>query len=85
MVPRFQKATPHLKEGGRVVLFSSSQNAHTTVTPVYTVYIATKGAVEQMVRGWAKELGEKKITINAVAPGPVDTVSIPLFHSRRSF
>jgi 3-oxoacyl-[acyl-carrier protein] reductase len=37
------------------------------------VYAGTKGAVEQFTRQLAKELGSKGITINAVAPGPINT------------
>ena len=62
-----------MKAGGRVVLLSTSQTVQGTVTPEYLLYIASKGAVEQMVRGFAKDLGKRGITCNAVAPGPVDT------------
>jgi 3-oxoacyl-[acyl-carrier protein] reductase len=41
--------------------------------PSYSVYAATKGAVEQITRHLAKEFGPKGITINAIAPGPVNT------------
>ena len=37
------------------------------------MYAGTKGAVEQFTRQLAKEFGSKGITINAVAPGPVNT------------
>ena len=52
-------------------------NITSTVTrvmlPNYGVYAATKGALEQMTRVLAKELGSRSITVNAVAPGPTDT------------
>jgi 3-oxoacyl-[acyl-carrier protein] reductase len=38
-----------------------------------TVYTAAKGALDAMTRVWARELGPKGITVNAVAPGPVVT------------
>ena len=41
--------------------------------PNYVVYTATKGAVEQMTRVLAKDLGAKGINVNCIAPGPVDT------------
>ncbi|WP_255250634.1 SDR family oxidoreductase [Paenibacillus lautus] len=41
--------------------------------PAYSLYSVSKGAVEQFTRQLAKELGNKKITINAVAPGSINT------------
>jgi 3-oxoacyl-[acyl-carrier protein] reductase len=41
--------------------------------PGYSIYAASKGAVDQITRVLAKELGSRHITVNAVAPGPVDT------------
>ena len=66
-----------MKPGGRVVLFSSSQTAQTTVTANYGLYISSKGAIEQMGRGFAKWLGPKGITCNVVSPGPTDTGAFP--------
>ena len=39
----------------------------------YSAYVATKGAVEQITRVVAKELGGRGITVNVVSPGPTDT------------
>ena len=41
--------------------------------PAYGPYAARKGAVEQITRVLAKELGHRGICVNAVSPGPVDT------------
>lgn len=41
--------------------------------PNYLVYASTKGAVEQLTRVLAKDLGTRGITVNTVAPGPIDT------------
>lgn len=41
--------------------------------PAYSVYAATKAAIEQMTRVFAKEIGSKEISVNAVLPGPVNT------------
>jgi len=41
--------------------------------PLFTAYSATKGAVDVMTRVLAQELGVRGITVNAVAPGAVDT------------
>ncbi|MEG4814866.1 SDR family oxidoreductase, partial [Microcoleus sp. K5-D4] len=45
------------------------------VTPpaTYGVYVATKGAVEQLTRSLAKELGYRQNTVNVISPGPTDT------------
>ena len=37
------------------------------------MYVATKGAIEQSVRVLAKEFGSCDITVNCIAPGPIDT------------
>ena len=68
-----QKALPYLKEGSHVVLLSTSLCGMSTVTPNYTLYCSTKGAIEQMVRLFSKDLARKGISVNAVAPGPTGT------------
>lgn len=66
-----QQAMKHMSEGGRIINFSTSVTGQ--MFPAYSSYTATKGAVEQLTRQLAKELGPKGITINAVGPGPVNT------------
>jgi len=66
-----QQAAKHMREGGRIINFSTSVAGQ--MFPAYSTYAGTKGAVEQFTRQLAKELGPKGITINAVAPGPVNT------------
>ncbi|KAH8114235.1 NAD-binding protein [Phellopilus nigrolimitatus] len=66
-------AAPYLQPGSRVVFFSSTL-AHASVVPsTALVYAAAKGAVEQLVRVLAKDLGTRRITVNSIAPGPIDT------------
>ncbi len=65
------EAANHVEDGGRIVLFSSSVVAKSF--PGYGAYIASKEGVEGLTRVLANELGERKITVNAVAPGPVAT------------
>jgi 3-oxoacyl-[acyl-carrier protein] reductase len=60
-------------KGSRVIFFSSTTLIASTVAPPYLLYNATKGAIEQMVRVLAKELGKEGIRVNAVSPGPVGT------------
>jgi len=64
-------AAKKLRSGGRIVNFSSSMKA--LALPGYSVYAATKAAVETMTNIFAKELRGRNITVNAVAPGPTAT------------
>jgi 3-oxoacyl-[acyl-carrier protein] reductase len=66
-----QQAARRMEDGGRIINFSSSTTA--MMLPTYGAYVATKGAVEQMSRVLAKELGARGITVNVVSPGPTDT------------
>lgn len=66
-----QQAARHMSPNGRIINFSTSVTG--SMFPAYSVYAGTKGAVEQFTRQLSKELGPKGITINAVAPGPVNT------------
>ncbi len=66
-----QQASLRLSDGGRIINFSSSTTAR--FMPNYNAYVATKGAVEQLTRALAKELGPRGITINTVSPGPTET------------
>ncbi|KAF1983039.1 NAD(P)-binding protein [Aulographum hederae CBS 113979] len=68
-----QKAVPHMAEGSHIVFFSTTLATASTVAPNYLLYNTSKGAVEQMTRVMAKDLGRKKILVNAVAPGPTAT------------
>jgi len=66
-----REAARRLRDGGRIVSFSSTVVG--LYQPGYGVYAATKAAVEAMTHILAKELGSRRITVNAVAPGPVET------------
>jgi 3-oxoacyl-[acyl-carrier protein] reductase len=66
-----QEAAKRMAEGGRIVNFSSSTTV--IMMPTYGAYVATKGAVEQLTRSLAKELGDREITVNVIFPDPTDT------------
>jgi len=66
-----REAARRMRDGGRIVSFSSSVVG--LYQPTYGVYAATKAGVEAMTHILAKELGSRSITVNAVAPGPVET------------
>lgn len=66
-----QQAMKHMEAGGTIINFSSSVSG--AMLPTYSVYAATKGAVEQLTRQLAKEFGPMDITVNCVAPGQVST------------
>lgn len=66
-----QQAMKHMERGGTIINFSTSVSG--AMLPTYSVYAATKGAVEQLTRQLAKEFGTKDIVVNCVAPGQVST------------
>lgn len=66
-----REAATRLADGGRVVSLSSTVTR--LMLPNYGAYAASKGALEQLTRIFAKEAGERGITANIVSPGPVNT------------
>jgi NAD(P)-dependent dehydrogenase (short-subunit alcohol dehydrogenase family) len=66
-----QALAPRIRDGGRVFTVGSGLTRFTM--EAYTVYAALKAAVEHLVRSWAKTLGPRGITVNAVSPGALDT------------
>ncbi len=67
-----QEALNHFgPEGGSIVNVSSVVS--TLSPPGIAVYNATKSAVDGLTRTFAKELGSRKIRVNSVNPGPVET------------
>ncbi len=66
-----QKALSLLKDGGTMVLNASS--AASQGMPNFSVYAASKAAVRNLARGWANDLKDRKIRVNAVSPGVIVT------------
>ncbi len=66
-----QRLLPLLKEGGRILNVSSGLARF--ALPGYAAYAAMKGAMEVLTRYQAKELGERKISVNIIAPGAIET------------
>lgn len=66
-----REAAEHLTDNGRIINLSSTVTK--LMLPTYSTYCATKAGVEQLTRIFAKEIGNRGITVNAVAPGPTNT------------
>jgi 3-oxoacyl-[acyl-carrier protein] reductase len=74
-----REAATRLADNGRIISLSSSVTR--LMMPTYGPYSATKSAVEQLTRVFAKEVGKRGITVNSISPGPTDT---PLFTANKS-
>jgi NAD(P)-dependent dehydrogenase (short-subunit alcohol dehydrogenase family) len=66
-----QKALPIVNNGGRIINVSSGLARFSY--PGYSAYASMKGAIETLSRYLAKELGERKIAVNTIAPGAIAT------------
>jgi NAD(P)-dependent dehydrogenase (short-subunit alcohol dehydrogenase family) len=66
-----QSALPLMREGGSIILTSSI--ASQKVLEGHAVYAGTKAAIEAFARSWALELKGRRIRVNVLSPGPVDT------------
>jgi NAD(P)-dependent dehydrogenase (short-subunit alcohol dehydrogenase family) len=66
-----QRLLPLLRDGGRIVNLSTGLTRF--AMPGYAAYASMKGAVEVWTRYLAKELGARKIAVNVVAPGAIET------------
>jgi NAD(P)-dependent dehydrogenase (short-subunit alcohol dehydrogenase family) len=69
-----QKALPLMPDGGSIILNGSI--AGYTGSPAFGVYSATKAAVRSFARSWTSDLKDRKIRVNTLSPGPIDT---PIF------
>jgi NAD(P)-dependent dehydrogenase (short-subunit alcohol dehydrogenase family) len=72
-----QKALPLFQGGGSIILNAST--AGSKASTGFSVYGATKAAVRSFARSWAVELKHRKIRVNAISPGPIDTPGLSGF------
>lgn len=75
-----QEAVPIMPEGGRIIAVSSLGAARAIEN--YTAVGASKAALESLVRHLAVELGPRKITVNTISAGAVDTEALKKFPNR---
>ena len=66
-----QKLLPLIADGGRIVNTSSGLARFSL--PGYAAYAAMKGGIEVLTRYMAKELGARRIAVNTIAPGAIET------------
>ena len=66
-----QRALPYLNDGASIVITSSALNDKGQ--PTASVYSASKAAVRSLARSFSAELLDRKIRVNVLSPGPVDT------------
>ncbi|KAF9926503.1 hypothetical protein FBU30_003942 [Linnemannia zychae] len=80
-VPFFimKECAKHMADGGRIINIGTSLLAATV--PDYSVYAGSKAPLEHFTRALAKEVGSRGITVNTVAPGPIDT---PFFYEQET-
>jgi NAD(P)-dependent dehydrogenase (short-subunit alcohol dehydrogenase family) len=74
-----QKLLPLLRDGAYVILNASAVSAKGL--PAYSIYTATKAAVRSFARTWSTDLKGRKIRVNALSPGPIET---PMMTSGKS-
>ncbi len=69
-----QKALPLIPDGGAIILNASVVSMKGM--PAFGVYSATKAAVRSFARTWTNDLKDRKIRVNVVSPGPIDTPGV---------
>jgi NAD(P)-dependent dehydrogenase (short-subunit alcohol dehydrogenase family) len=66
-----QKALPLFQDGGSIIL--SASTAASKGVEGFSVYSATKAAIRSFARTWTVDLKQRKIRVNSISPGPIDT------------
>jgi NAD(P)-dependent dehydrogenase (short-subunit alcohol dehydrogenase family) len=66
-----QKALPLMNDGGSIILNASIGHAKGMIA--FSVYSATKAAVRSLARSWTMDLKDRRIRVNAISPGSIET------------
>ena len=74
-----QEAAKVIQDNGRIINMGTTLLGATTGS--YGVYAGSKAPLEDFTRALAKEIGSRGVTVNTVAPGPIDT---PFFHGEET-
>jgi NAD(P)-dependent dehydrogenase (short-subunit alcohol dehydrogenase family) len=69
-----QKALP--PDGGSIIMTAAT--AGSTTMPAFSVYSASKAAIRSFARCWTLDLKDRKIRVNVVSPGPIETPGIAM-------
>jgi 3-oxoacyl-[acyl-carrier protein] reductase len=67
-----QAALKYMQDGGRIIMTGSCVGER-MMTPGLVAYAATKGAIKMFTQGLSREVGARRITVNNIQPGPIDT------------
>ena len=73
-----QKALPLMPDGGSIILNASIVSIKGF--PAFSIYSATKAAVRSFARTWTSDLKERKIRVNVISPGPIETPGVDGLH-----
>lgn len=69
-----QKALPLIPDGGSIILNASIVSIKGE--PAFSVYSASKAAVRSFARGWTSDLKHRRIRVNVISPGPIETPGV---------
>jgi NAD(P)-dependent dehydrogenase (short-subunit alcohol dehydrogenase family) len=71
-----QKALPLFQDGGSIILTDAGSASKGFAG--FSVYSASKAAIRSFARSWTVDLKNRKIRVNTISPGPIDTLAVRL-------
>jgi NAD(P)-dependent dehydrogenase (short-subunit alcohol dehydrogenase family) len=71
-----QKALPLFQDGGSIILTGAGSASKGFAG--FSVYSASKAAIRSFARSWTVDLKNRKIRVNTISPGPIDTLAVRL-------